>query len=225
MTTFAAVTVDLDDTLYPQQAYLSGAWAAVADAAVSADLSLDRAVLLDALHSQAALGSDRGGIIDAGLAAAGGDQALIPLLVAAFRGYRPPALAPYPGVAEALAALRGLVPVVCITDGDPAVQRAKLAAGGLQFDGVVLSDEMGRAFRKPHPAPFLRALELVGSPPHRVVHVGDRPGKDVSGAVAVGMAAIRVRTGEYANEADVVAPWAEFPTAASALRFLSAAAA
>jgi FMN phosphatase YigB (HAD superfamily) len=223
MTTFAGVTVDLDDTLYPQQDYLAGAWAAVT-AAAAADPSVDPQLFVAALHSQAALGSDRGGIIDAALAAAGADPALIPLLLAAFRGHRPPVLAPYPGVAEALAALRRAVPVVCITDGDPAIQRAKLAAVGLQFDGVVISDELGRAFRKPDPAPFLRALELLGSPACRVVHVGDRPAKDVAGAVAVGMAAIRVRTGEYANDPDVVAPWAEFPTAASALRFLSAAA-
>jgi ribonucleotide monophosphatase NagD (HAD superfamily) len=39
------------------------------------------------------------------------------------------------------------------------------------------------------------------------VHVGDRPAKDVRGAAAAGLRAIRVRTGEYAALPDDPAPW------------------
>lgn len=225
MSGFAGVTVDLDDTLYPQASYLAGAWGAVADAGAAADPGLDRDALLDALHARAALGSDRGGIIDGALADVGGSLSLVPPLVGAFHAYRPETLPAYPGVPQALAALRRLVPVACVTDGDPRVQRAKLAALGLAFDAVVISDEIDRSVRKPHPAPFLKALESLGVPASRAVHIGDRPAKDVAGATAVGMATIRVRTGEYANDPDEVRPWAEFASAASALRFLAAAAA
>ena len=46
-------------------------------------------------------------------------------------------------------------------------------------------------------------------PPADVVHVGDRPAKDVAGATAVGMRCLRVRTGEYADTPDPagLVPW------------------
>ena len=94
--------------------------------------------------------------------------------------------------------------MACVTDGDPRIQWAKLRALGLEdaFDAVVISDEMGREFRKPHPAPFRRALVFLGAEPQGTVHVGDRPDKDVMGPAAVGMRAIRVRQGEYAGAQD-----------------------
>jgi len=197
-----AVTVDLDDTLYPQAVFLDGAWEAVADA--GRDAGIDRGPLLAALLAECARGSDRGGIIDRAVAQAGGPASSVPALVAAFRSYAPPALPAYPGTLEALDRLRALVPVACVTDGNPQIQVAKLRALGLErgFDAVVLSDELGRDRRKPHPAPFLRALDLLGVEAAGAVHVGDRPEKDVAGPAAAGMSAIRVRTGEYAD-ADV----------------------
>ncbi|MFL6136383.1 MAG: HAD family hydrolase [Frankiaceae bacterium] len=195
----AAVTLDLDDTLYPQADYLDGAWRAVARAA---GLPLAASVRLhEALVAIAAEGSDRGGIINRALGAAGLDAALAPGLVSAFRQHAPQRLWLYPGAREALAMLRAVVPVACITDGDPAVQRAKLSALGLDeaFDAVVISDEHGRAHRKPDPLPFRLALDALGVQPGAAVHIGDRHGKDVVGAVGVGMRAIRVLTGEYAH--------------------------
>jgi putative hydrolase of the HAD superfamily len=195
----AAVTVDLDDTLYPQAAFLDGAWQAVADAAREA--GVDRGPLLAALLAECARGSDRGRIIDRAVERVGAPASSVPILVTAFRTFAPPTLAPYPGALEALARLRALVPVACVTDGDPLIQRAKLRALGLEraFDAIVVSDELGREYRKPHPAPFLRALALVGVEPANAVHVGDRPEKDLAGPAAAGLAAIRVRTGEYAD--------------------------
>jgi putative hydrolase of the HAD superfamily len=51
------------------------------------------------------------------------------------------------------------------------------------------------------------ALAALRAPARHVVHVGDRPDKDVQGAVAVGMRAIRVRTGEYRAMPDDPVPW------------------
>jgi FMN phosphatase YigB (HAD superfamily) len=85
---------------------------------------------------------------------------------------------------------------------------------------VVVSDELGgRHLRKPDPAPFLRALELLGQPATGVVHVGDRPAKDVRGAAAVGMRCVRVTTGEYAHLPDGPdRPWAAVATFPAAAR-------
>lgn len=207
----AAVTLDLDDTVFPQAQWLAGAWSAVADR--GRDLGLDRAALLPALLRTAAAGSDRGGIIDRALTAVGVPPALyVGELVAAFTGHAPARLTGYPGAVTALEALAAVVPIVLVTDGNPTIQHGKVAALGLErlVSHVVVSDELGgRAVRKPHPAPFLRALKLLDLPPELVVHVGDRPGKDVAGARAVGMRSIRVHTGEYAGLPDPtdLRPW------------------
>ena len=89
-----------------------------------------------------------------------------------------------------------------------------------RVDVVVLSDELGRSFRKPHPAPFGQALRLLGADPGRSFFIGDHPDRDIAGAQHVGMRAIRVRTGEYASQPDVVTPWRTAPDTASALRAL-----
>jgi FMN phosphatase YigB (HAD superfamily) len=206
-----AVTVDLDDTLFPQQEWLAGAWLAVSDRADA--LGLDGAALRGQLTRVAALGSDRGAIIDAALVAIGlHPEPYVHSLVSAFSGHAPARLTPYPGAFAALEHLHAVVPVVLVTDGNPLIQHAKIAALGLAglLDHVVVSDDLGgRAVRKPHPAPFRRALALLDLPPGDVVHVGDRSAKDVAGAYGVAMRCVRVRTGEYGAVPDPaeLVPW------------------
>ncbi len=199
-----AVTIDLDDTVFAQQAYLDGAWRAVAAAA--GRRGLPEQALRAALTQIAAEGSDRGGIIDRALARCGvrARPALVADLVSVFRGFRPAGLPAYPGVPERLRELRQHVPVGCITDGDPSIQRAKIDALGLgqAFDTIMVSDEIGRQFRKPHAAPFLAALGALGVAPGDAIHIGDRPEEDIAGPHRRGMRAIRVHTGEYADVAD-----------------------
>jgi HAD superfamily hydrolase (TIGR01509 family) len=225
----AGVVVDLDDTLYPQAAYLRGAARAVGRAAAAA--GLDGAAVTRALRTQLAAGSDRGATIDRALAACGVPAPriarLVPDLVAAFTGHRPADLPTYPGVREALARLRERWPVACLTDGNPGIQRAKLAATGLAdaFDAVVITDELsGRATRKPHPAGLARAAELLGVPVTDLVVIGDRPSKDVAVAAAAGARSIRVRTGEYAGAPDEPAATVAVPGIADAAALLLTAA-
>ena len=213
-----AVTVDLDDTLFPQSSWLAGAWLAVAEASGIAGLH-------PALLACASAGSDSGGIIDRALARVGVEDPspMLPSLVAAFTGWAPDSLDLYPGALHALVRLRSAgMAIAVVTDGNPYIQRSKLKALQLYglVDHVVLSDEIGgRSTRKPSPAPFLRALELCGTAASATVHVGDRPAKDVVGAAAAGLRCIRVRTGEYAPTPDGTgdaAPWQTAPTFAAA---------
>jgi putative hydrolase of the HAD superfamily len=232
MAELLAVTVDLDDTLFPQAAWLAGAWTEVAEAAVPYGIPSD--CLLPALTGVAAEGSDKGGIIDRALAVVGVSPALastlMPALISAFGCWAPVSLDLYPGAREGLVRLRsaGLTTAV-ITDGNPVIQRSKLAALGLfdLVDHIVISDEIGgRATRKPSPVPFLRALELCGCTPDQAVHIGDRPAKDVAGAAGVGMRAVRVRTGEYyeiPDGAGDAAPWGSASTFAQAVELATAA--
>jgi putative hydrolase of the HAD superfamily len=210
-----AVLFDLDDTLYPQAAWLAGAWTAAAAAAPD---GVDRAELLLALRRIASEGSDRGRIVDRALAGIGAPAVDAGPLVTAFRRHAPGRLDPYPGVRKALSAIRGRVPIGLVTDGDVGAQRAKIKALQLTraFDVVTFSDELGRERRKPHPAPFLAAAERLGVDAATCLMVGDRPDKDARGARAAGLlGTVRVRTGEYAAlpDEDCLASFGSFAAA------------
>jgi putative hydrolase of the HAD superfamily len=221
----AAVVVDLDDTVYPQAAYLYGAARAVGRAGAAA--GLDQIKLARAVRAQLIAGSDSGGTINRALAVCGvppdRSARLVPMLVAAFVGYRPRRLPLYLGARVALAQLADRFPLACLTDGDPAIQRAKLAATGVgpTFQTVVVTDELGgRAMRKPHPAGLLHAAAELGVAAPDLVVVGDRPGKDMAVAAALGARSIRVRTGEYADVPDAppaTVVVADLPAAAALL--------
>jgi putative hydrolase of the HAD superfamily len=211
-----AVIFDLDDTLYPQASWLDGAWTAVAR---SAGAAVDPHELEAALRTIATEGSDRGRIIDRALVAVGAPDTEIEPLVRAFRSHRPTRLEPYPGVDEALTRLGAHAQLGIVSDGDPTIQRAKLEAIGLgaHFAVIVLSDEEGREHRKPSPRPFRRALDELDVAPEAAVYVGDRPEKDVAGAAAAGLRAIRVLTGEWTDQPDDPPAWASVPTAVDAI--------
>jgi putative hydrolase of the HAD superfamily len=102
-------------------------------------------------------------------------------------------------------------PLACLTDGNPVIQEAKLAATGLGelLPTVVDTDTLGgRAFRKPHAAGILEVARRLRVPADRLLMIGDRPGKDVAVAAAVGARAIRIRQGEYATAPDDPTAWA-----------------
>ena len=227
------VVVDLDDTLYPQAAYLAGAAGAVGAAAAAA--GLDGAAVEAALAAELAARSDAGGTIDRALISVGVPRDrlpdLVPGLVAAFTCHAPRSLPTYPGVTDALRTLAAAGPLGCLTDGTPAIQAAKLAATGLGdlLPAVVVTDALGgRAARKPRPDGLHALATRLGVPAGRLLVIGDRPGKDVAVAAAVGARAVRVRQGEYAGAPDEPAAWAvvpSFPAAAQlALAVLAGAA-
>lgn len=215
-----AVLFDLDDTLFAQSQFLMGAWADVA--AHGAAFGVDEEQLREALHTIAAEGSDRGRIIDRALEKCGASDVPVEPLVQAFRSHSPRHLEPYPGVREAFARLASRVPVGIVTDGDAKIQRAKLHALDLRVRAFVVSDEIGREFRKPHPFAFKRAAVMLRVRADECVFVGDRPDKDIAGAAAVGMRTVRVATGEYAEQPDDPEPWRRAPSAAHAAEMLFA---
>lgn len=216
-----AVVVTLDDTLFPTSSYLYGASRAVGRAGAAAGLDpirLSRAV------RRALLTRERP--IDGALVAYGVGPDLVPTLLAALSGYRPRRLPPFPGAPAALAAISARYPVACLTDGDPAVQRAKLAATGFAhaFTTVVITDELGgRTLRKPHPEGLRQAAEALGVPPHDLVVIGDRPSTDMAVASALGARSIRVRTGTHADAPDTPPATATVPDLPAAATLLGAA--
>jgi phosphoglycolate phosphatase len=105
------------------------------------------------------------------------------------------ASAPYPGVKESLERMRAAkLKLACVTNKASAFARPLLETTGLAplLDAVVTADEVGR--RKPDPALFLRACELLGVTPAQACVVGDSA-YDADGARAAGCKVLLVTYG------------------------------
>lgn len=101
---------------------------------------------------------------------------------------------PRPGLEALLERVAALgLRVVALSDHPAAF---KLRALGLEdrFERVFVGEELG--FLKPSPRPFQLVAEALGVDPGAVLHVGDRPETDGSGARAAGCQAWILRPGE-----------------------------
>ncbi|HEY3445977.1 MAG TPA: HAD family hydrolase [Myxococcales bacterium] len=202
-----AVLFDLDDTLYPERDYVRSGFRAVSDWA-AATLAADPRTTFDALWRMFVAGV-RGDTFDRwlqqeGFAPDDHRQAMV-------RAYREhaPSIAPFPRAPDLLQRLRRRYRLGLLTDGDAGVQRRKLQALGIgrHFDAVILTDELGREFWKPHPRPFERLLQRLEVEPAAAVYVADNCAKDFLGARRVGLRTIRLRRAD-AEYCDVEPPTA-----------------
>jgi 2-haloalkanoic acid dehalogenase type II len=96
---------------------------------------------------------------------------------------------------ESQAVLKRLkLPLCLVTNIDiPEIQSA-LQFTGLRFDYVITSEQC-RAY-KPRPEVFQKALDAVGFPASRVLHVGDSYQGDIQGAQALGIPVLWIDRGE-----------------------------
>lgn len=101
-------------------------------------------------------------------------------------------LRPVRGVEELLDTLAESMPVGLITNGPERAQWDKLERLGWtdRFDAIVISGRVGAD--KPHPTPFSTACDRLGVDADEVLHIGDHPLHDVTGARRAGLEAIRV---------------------------------
>jgi len=190
-----AVVLDLDDTLYPEAAYVRSGFRAVA-ARAQETLGVpagEAEAELVALFEQGV----RGDTFDRWLASRGlDDEATVGDLVAAYRAHEPD-IDPFPDAAPLLGRLRADGSAVgLLSDGDAAVQGAKLDALGLRdaFDAIVITGELGEDAGKPSPRGYEEVLQRLGdTAPGESVYVSDNPAKDFLGARRAGMRSIRVR--------------------------------
>jgi phosphoglycolate phosphatase/putative hydrolase of the HAD superfamily len=101
-------------------------------------------------------------------------------------------LKPDPLLREALEALRPSFSFALVTNNPVPVARRTLSALAVEdFFPIIVGLDTCRV-SKPHPAPFLKALELLGTSPERCISVGDRYDFDLAPALELGMGAVLV---------------------------------
>ncbi len=125
------------------------------------------------------------------------DYKILSAGIIAYRRAREAALVPYPHVHMTLFALlkRGIkLAVVSDAPGREAWLRLCYLDFHHVFDCVVTFEDTGE--RKPSPAPFRKALELLRVTAAEAVMVGDWPERDVIGAAQLGITTVFARYGD-----------------------------
>lgn len=214
-----AVVFDLDDTLYPERAYAFGGFDAVAEA--FADVLGDphasaqrMKALFDTEHRRQVFDqilAERGSLESA--------AGMVAKMVDTFRAHHPRIKLP-PESVRVLTGLGASFRLGLITDGPADTQRAKInalgfversvaptppgrtdRAPGIVLDAIVVTDELGPGFGKPH----ARAFELIATrlavSPEACVYVADNVAKDFIAPNALGWLTVRVvrPNGVYVN--------------------------
>ena len=125
------------------------------------------------------------------------DYKILSAGIIAYRRAREAALVPYPHVSLTLVDLvkRGMKLAV-VSDAPRREAWLRLCYLNFHhfFDAVVTFDDTGE--RKPSPAPFRMALDLLAVEPYEAIMVGDWPERDVVGAAQVGMITVFARYGD-----------------------------
>ncbi|HLP15441.1 MAG TPA: HAD-IA family hydrolase [Bacteroidota bacterium] len=125
------------------------------------------------------------------------DYKILSAGVIAYRRAREAALVPYPHVYMTLIELTKMGMKLAVVSDAPA-REAWLRLAYLNFhhiiDHVVTFDDTNE--RKPHPAPFQRALRLLDVHGEEALMIGDWEERDVVGASKVGMKTVFARYGD-----------------------------
>lgn len=190
-----AITLDLDDTLWPFAPVAERIEAALA--AWLAERAPGTAARFDVVATRAAvdevrrvrgdiahdLGASRREALRRLLAAGGDDPALADEAFAVTMEARQ-RVDLYPDVAPALDRLAARVPLVAVTNGNADLERTGVAGW---FSGHLASADVGVG--KPAPRIFHAACAELRLAPEEVLHAGDDLATDVEGALGAGMAA------------------------------------
>ena len=204
-----AITLDLDDTLWPVRPTLIAAekvlaeWlranapATAQNTPPPAMLALRAEVAAEHPHWAHDLSAIRLETIRRALRKHGDDPALAELAFDVFFEARH-AVALYDDVLPGLERLAARYPLIAVSNGNAELHRIGLERF---FAGSVSARLHGVA--KPHPSIFQAACAAAGAAPHQVLHLGDDLDTDVAGALAAGLQAgwICRPDGAHANEA------------------------
>lgn len=95
---------------------------------------------------------------------------------------------------EVLKKLRYNYKLGIITDGKASVQWNKIKSLGIEnyFDKIIVTDDFGREYWKPHEYSYKKMLEYFQCEPKEAIYIGDNPTKDFIGARKVGLYTVRI---------------------------------
>ncbi|MGA7160999.1 MAG: TIGR02253 family HAD-type hydrolase [Bacteroidota bacterium] len=195
-----AVVFDLDNTLVDFMLMKRQAIDAAINAMIDAGLNLSREEIqsrIDAIYKER--GMEFQNVFDQLLYGEFQkmDYKILSAGVIAYRRAREAALVPYPHVYMTLMELLKMGLRLAVVSDAPA-REAWLRLSYLNFhhifDHVVTFEDTGQ--RKPHEAPFRRALELLQVEPGEALMIGDWAERDVVGAAKVGMKTVFARYGD-----------------------------
>ena len=196
------ILFDLDDTLYEERQFFRSGFTVVARELEGRGYGKaeDLVAALESVVDR----ESRNGVFQKLAERTPFPAAWIPELVELFRAHKPAIRLAQDSV-NVLPRLRKKFRLGCVTDGRAQIQNAKLEALGARayLDAVVVTDELGPEYWKPHPRPFWTCCELLGIGPTEALFVGDSPERDMTGARNAGIAAIRIRrTGGYSERVE-----------------------
>lgn len=183
--------VDLDDTLYPHEAFVLSGFDAVADY-VASSWRRERDRVRRLLH-HAYQDGRRGRELQALCLEERLPLSALPALIQVIRTHLP-MIVLTTAVQQALQQLRvSGWRIAVLTNGHADVQRLKVRALGLAplVDAVVYAEEHAEG-GKPHPDAYRAALRCLSLPADRCVCVGDNPVTDVEGPHRMGIRSIRI---------------------------------
>lgn len=198
--TLHALTLDLDDTLWPVGPTIARAdrqmWLWLGQHAPATHAARDSAALAalratvardrpDWAHDMSAMRLET---VRRALLAAGDDPALAEPAFEVFFSERQRVVL-YDDVLPALARLAARWPLVALSNGNADVRRISELAPF--FHAAVSARDLGLA--KPAPEAFAEACRRAGAAPERTLHIGDDPALDVDGALAAGLQAAWVQ--------------------------------
>lgn len=187
-----AVVFDLDDTLYLEREFVHSGFAAVGKHCRAEFGIFDFAQR--ACDSFSA--GIRGTIFNEVLTSYGipVEADTVAKLVAVYREHSPQ-IRLLNDAEECLRRLHKKVPLALVTDGPSCMQWNKIRALGIEaiFDAIVVTNDLGPEYGKPHPMAFQVVEEKLGKRGPQLVYVADNPAKDFLAPQQLGWQTIRVR--------------------------------
>jgi putative hydrolase of the HAD superfamily len=191
----AVLIFDLDDTLYPEEAFVASGFRAVADD-LQANYGWDAAESL-ATMNQLLSEEGRGAVFDQMLARRGRLTAAgVRRCLNVYRQHAPD-IRLYPA-AETLLSRLPARPYI-VTDGNKLVQQNKVTALGLEprCSKIFITHRYGVRHAKPSIHCFDRIRTREGCDWHEMVYVADNPAKDFVNLTPLGVHTVRVLTGAH----------------------------
>ena len=200
-----AITLDLDDTLWPVAPTLVAAeqalsrWLSKQAPATAARLDVDRratlrkVVLSDHPDRAHDFGCVRHELLRRALSEAGDDPAMADEAFAVFLAARQQVTL-FDDVRPVLAQWSARYRLVAVSNGNADINRVGLAD---YFIGAISAHEIGCA--KPDPRMFHEACRLAGVPAEHTLHIGDDPHLDVIAARQAGLHSAWLRRPDFAH--------------------------